>query len=220
MIKKFLKKNKLRFFESLCYSFFLAFVVFYVALIFCVSFVTGTLQMKVDDRILFPICIFLGLASWATYFLIFYTDLTEDQTIDERKTDKKKEQKEKIIELKTKADKIALAFAIVTEISVFMFALLIIYSAPFRPENKKNYEIVQGENSEYKIITGYYKDSAVLMKGKINRQNSKSISLNITKGNYKLVPIKNKNLVYCHFNLVICERNTDDMKRLYDALIE
>ena len=53
MIKRILKKNKLKIFESLFYSFFLAFLVFYLSLAFCVSFIINTLQLKGHDLLLF-----------------------------------------------------------------------------------------------------------------------------------------------------------------------
>ena len=52
MIKKFLKKNKLKTIESLGYSFLLAFLVFYLSLAFCVSFIINILHITGYDSVL------------------------------------------------------------------------------------------------------------------------------------------------------------------------
>ena len=79
-------------------------------------------------------------------------------------------------------------------------------STLFTPNNKKNYEIIQVGKLECNVIVGYYKDSAIIMKGKIDYQNSDSNShLKIKKGYYKLESIEEKDLAYYCFDLVTCE---------------
>lgn len=208
MIKKFLKKNKLNIFESLVHSFWLAFLVFYLSLAFCVSFIRNTLHITGYDSVLLGVCIVVAIISWVVYFFAFKTDLTEQPNIDKQETKEDKNKKDASVELKTKENINVLALAIVTTpiIIIVIVAVLMFSSTLFTPNNKKNYEIIQVGKLEYNVIVGYYKDSAIIMKGKIDYQNSDSNShLKIKKRYYKLESIEEKDLVYYGFDLVTCE---------------
>ena len=206
MIKRFLKKNKLKIFESLGYSFLLAFLVFYLSLAFCVSFIMNTLHITGYDSVLLGVCIVVAIISWVVYFFAFKTDLTEHPNIDKQETKEDKNKKDASVELKTKENIIVFAFAIVTTIIIVIVAVLMFNSTLFTPNNKKNYEIIQAGKQECNVVVGYYKNSAIIMKGKIDYQNSDSNShLKIKKKYYKLESIEKKDLVYYCFDLVTCE---------------
>ena len=68
MRKRFLKKNKLNIFKILAYSFLFAFLVFYLLLVFCVSFITNTLHITGYDSVLLDVCIVVAIISWVVYF--------------------------------------------------------------------------------------------------------------------------------------------------------
>lgn len=206
MIKRFLKKNKLKISESIWYSFLLAFFVLYLSLAFCVSFIMNTLHITGYDSVLLGVCIVVAIISWFVYFNVFKTNLTENPNIDEQKTKEDESKKDASTKPKTKKKIILIAFAIVTTTIICIIGVLMLNSPLFRPNNKKNYEIIQLGKLEYNVIVGYYKDSAIIMKGKIDYQNSNSNShLKIEKGYYKLESIEEKDLVYCSFDLVTCE---------------
>ncbi|WP_143604304.1 hypothetical protein [Streptobacillus ratti] len=81
-----------------------------------------------------------------------------------------------------------------TKFSVFVSTIMLIIlttymmyinSEKFIIENKKSYEIIEENNKEYNVVIGYYKDSAILMKGKINWLNEgKDSYLEISRGEY------------------------------------
>ena len=76
----------------------------------------------------------------------------------------------------------------------------------FTPNNKKDYEIIQVVNLECNVIIGYYKNSAIIMKGKIDYQNNNlNGHLKIKKGRYRIESTEERNLEYCGFDLVTCE---------------
>jgi len=206
MIKRFSKKNKLNFIESLVYSFLLAFLVFDFLLVFCVSFIMNTLHITGYDSILLGVCIVVALISGVVYFLAFKTDLTENPSIDKQETKEDKIKKDAPVEPKTKENIIAFALASVTTAIIVIVVVLMFNSTLFTPNNKKNYEIIQAGKQECNVVVGYYKNSAIIMKGKIDYQNSDSNShLKIKKGYYKLESIEEKDLVYYCFDLVTCE---------------
>lgn len=206
MIKRFLKKNKLKFFESLFYSFFLAFLIFYLSLVFCISFIINHLQLNRYDLLLFVLCIVAGIVSWIVYFLVFRNDLKEYSNSDKQKTDEDKVEQKKSVKLTTKEDKIAFAFAIVAAIGLLITSLLMYNSIQFIPENKKEYEIIKESDTGCKVVIGYYKDLAILMDGKINCLDKGKLShLEIVRGEYRLESVKNKRLVYHVFNKISCE---------------
>lgn len=201
MIKRFLKKNKLKFFESLVYSFLFAFLAFYLSLVFCVSFIMNPLHITGYDYILLFVCIVVAIISWVVYFFVFKTDLIK-HSIDKQKTKEDKNKEDALVEPKTKKNIILLAFAIVTTTIIVIIMVLMFNSTLFTPNNKKNYEIIQVDKSEYNVIVGYYKNLAIIMKGKIRDSNS---HLEIKKGYYKLESVEEKNLGYYSFYLVNCE---------------
>ena len=206
MIKKFLKKNKLKFFESLGFSFLLAFLVFYLSLEFCVSFITNTLHITGYDSVLLVVCIVVAIISWVVYFFVFKTDLTEHSNIDKEETKEDKNKKDTPVELKTKENIIIFALAIVTTTIIAIIAVLIFSSTLFTPNNKKSYEIIKVGEQECNVIVGYYKDAAIIIKGKIDYKNSDSNSqLKIKKGYYKIESIEEKDLAYYYFDLVTSE---------------
>ena len=138
-------------------------------------------------------------------FFAFKTDLTEHPNIDKQETKEDKNKKDAPVKLKTK-EIIVRALATVVIIFIVIVMVLIFNSTLFTPNNKKNYEIIQVGKLECNVIVGYYKDSAIIMKGKIDYQNSDSNShLKIKKGYYKLESIEEKDLVYYGFDLVTCE---------------
>lgn len=206
MIKRFLKKNKLKIFESLVYSFLFAFLVFYLSLAFCVSFIMNTLHITGYDSVLLGVCIVVAIISWVVYFFVFKTDLIEHPNIDKQETKGDKNKKDALVEPKTKENIIVLAFAIITTTIIVIIQVLMFNSTLFTPNNKKNYEIIQVGKWECNVIVGYYKGSAIIMKGKIDYQNSDSNrDLKIKKGYYKLESIEEKDLVYYGFDLVTCK---------------
>lgn len=207
MIKRFLKKNKLKFFESLFYSFCLAFLIFCLSLVFCVSFIIDHLQLKGYDLLLSVLCIIAGIVSWIIYFLVFRNDLREYSNSDKQKTDEDEtvEQK-KSVKLTTKGDRIAFAFAIVAAICLLITSILMYNSIQFIPENKKEYEIIKESDTGCKVVIGYYKDLAILMDGKINCLDKEKISfLEIVRGEYRLESVENKKLEYHVFNKIFCK---------------
>lgn len=205
MKKRFLKKNKLNIFKILAYSFLYAFLVFYLLLVFCVSFIMNTLHITGYDSVLLGVCIVVAIISWVVYFFALKTDLTDHPNIDKQETEEDKNKADAPDELKTK-NIIAFALAIVTTILIVIVAVLIFSSTLFTPNNKKKYEIIQVGKSECNVIVGYYKDSAIIMKGKIDYQNSDSYSqLKIKKRYYKLESIEEKDLIYCGFDSVTCK---------------
>ncbi|WP_420027858.1 hypothetical protein ACN6IQ_02075 [Fannyhessea vaginae] len=205
MKKGFLKKNKLNFFEILAYSFLFAFFVFCLSLVFCVSFIINTLHFIGYDSVLLSLCILVAIISWVVYFFALKTDLTDHPNIDKQETEEDKNKEDAPDELKTK-NIIAFALAIVTTTVIVIVEVLISNSTLFTPNNKKNYEIIQVGKSECNVIVGYYKDSAIIMKGKIDYPNSDLYSqLKIKKRYYKLESIEEKDLVYCGFDSVTCK---------------
>lgn len=204
VIKRFLKKNKLKILESLGYSFLFAFLVFYLSLVFCVSFIMNTLHITGYDSVLLGVCIVVAIISWIVYFFAFKTDLTEHTNIDKQETKEDKNKKDASVELKTKENIIVFALAIVITIIIAIVAVLMFSSTLFTPNNKKNYEIIQVGKLECNVIIGYYKDSAIIMKGKIDYSDSNS-HLKIKRRYYKLESIEEKDLVYRGFDLVTCE---------------
>ena len=86
-------------------------------------------------------------------------------------------------------------------IVVIMVLISMLPTLRFIPSNKKEYEIIQGENSEYNIIVGYYKDSAIVMK-KESLENGK---IKIKKGDYKIESIEGKEISYFYFDSVCSE---------------
>ena len=139
-------------------------------------------------------------------FFAFKTGLTEHPNIDKQETKEDKNKKDAPVELKTKENIIVFALAIVTTTIIVIVAVLMFSSTLFTPNNKKKYEIIQVGKLECNVIVGYYKDSAIIMNGKIDYQNSDSNShLKIKKGYYKLESIEEKDLVYCGFDSVTCK---------------
>lgn len=206
MIKRFSRKNKLNFFESLGYSFLVTFLVFCFSLNFCVSFIINTLHITEHDFVLMGVCVTVSIISWVVYFFVFKTDLTEHLNIDKQETKKDKNKKDAPVDLKAKENKIMLAFVIVATISIAIIMFLMFNSTLFTPNNKKDYEIIQVVNLECNVIIGYYKNSAIIMKGKIDYQNNNlNGHLKIKKGRYRIESTEERNLVYCGFDLVTCE---------------
>ena len=118
------------------------------------------------------VCIVVAIISWVVYFFAFKTDLTEHPNIDKQKTKEDKNKKDASVELKTKENIIVFARTIVTTTIIVIVAVLMFSSTLFTSNNKKNYEIIQVGRPECNVIVGYYKDSAIIMKGKIDYQNS------------------------------------------------
>jgi len=209
MIKRFLKENKLKTFESLVYSFLLAFLAFCLSLEFCDLFIINILHITGYYSILLGVCIVIAIISWVVYFFVFKTDLTEHSNIDKQETKNNKNNKNKKdapVELKTKKDIIAFTFAVVTTAIIGIIAVLMSNLTLFTPNNKKKYEIIPVGKLECNVIVGYYKDSAIIMKGKRDYRNSDSNShLKIKKGYYKIGSIEEKDLVYYAFSSVTCE---------------
>lgn len=206
MIKKFSKKNKLKFFESLCYSFLIAYFVFYLSWIFCNWFLLNNIQIKGLDFVLLGLCVFISIITWILYFVVFRNDLKEYSNNNQKKTDEEKIEKKDSFELKTKEDKIAIAFVIFVTIIIVITVLSLYKSILFIPENKKNYEIIKESNTECNVVVGYYKGFAILMSGKINRLDGERIShLEILKGEYRLESIENKKIEYYQFNNISCD---------------
>lgn len=183
MIKKILKKTKLNYFGSLLLSIIFSILSFYILFSFNVSIIVGVYNfyicfmvkifgLKVYAWIIFFICIFLSLLIGRIYFLVFNRDEKED-----------------IIIILFKC------------IVVFMVVISLLLTLRLEPSNKKQYEIIQGENSEYNIIVGYYKDSAIVMK-KESLENGK---IKIKKGDYKIESIEGKEISYFYFDSVCSE---------------
>lgn len=181
IIKRILKKTKLNYFESLLsiipgiFSFYLLFS-FNIFIVdeynFYICFMVEIFGLKVYAWIIFFICIFLSLLIGRIYFLVCSRD----------------EKKGTIISL-------------FKGIVVFMGVISILLISRFGPSDKKQYEIIQGENSEYNIIVGYYKDSAIVMK-KESLENGK---IKIKKGDYKIESIEGKEISYFYFDEVCSE---------------
>ena len=206
MVKRFLRKHKLKNLESLGFSFLIAFLVFYLSLMVCDSLIINTLHITGQDSILLCICVSVSIISWIVYFFVFKTVLSEHLNVDKQEIEKDKNRNDVKVVLKTKENTIALSFAIIVTISIVMISALIINSPLFTPQNKKNYEIIQTENLECNVLVGSYKDSAIIMKGKIEYQNKGSDShLKIKKGFYRVESTEEKDLIYCGFNFVTCE---------------
>lgn len=181
IIKKYLKKSKLNFSESLIFSFVLACFVFYLSLVFYFSIIINQLQLKGYDFLPF----LLSIVSGFVYFFVFRNDLSEYSNSDKQKIDKDKAKQKK---------KIKIAFVIVGTVSMIMAILLMYNSIQLFPENQKNYEIIEESNTECKVIVGYYKDLAILMNGKIKWSNEEKIRhLEIVRGEYVLNQLKIKN---------------------------
>lgn len=181
IIKRILKKTKLNYFESLLsiipgiFSFYLLFS-FNIFIVdkynFYIYFMVEIFGLKVYAWIIFFICIFLSLLIGIIYFLVCSRD----------------EKKGTIISL-------------FKGIVVFMGVISILLISRFGPSDKKQYEIIQGENSEYNIIVGYYKDSAIVMKKEF-LENGK---IKIKKGDYKIESIEGKEISYFYFDEVCSE---------------
>lgn len=200
------RKNKLKFFESLAYSFLFAILVFYFWLSFCISFIMNTLHITGYDYVLLGVCIVVAIISWVVYFFAFKADPKEHSNIDKQETKEDKNKKDAPVDLKTNEIIIVYAHSIVALVNIIIVAILIFSSALFNPDKKKNYEIIPVGKLEYSVIVGYYKDSAIIMEGEIDYQNSDSNShLKIKKGYYKLESIEEKELIYYSFDLITCE---------------
>lgn len=181
IIKRILKKTKLNYFESLLsiipgiFSFCLLFS-FNIFIVdeynFYICFMVKIFGLKVYAWIIFFICIFLSLLIGIIYFLVCSRD----------------EKKGTIISL-------------FKGIVVLMVLISMLPTLRFTPSNKKQYEIIQGENSEYNIIVGYYKDLAIVMKKEF-LENGK---IKIKKGDYKIESIEGKEISYFYFDEVCSE---------------
>lgn len=200
------RKNKLKIFESLGYSFLFALLVFYFSLSFCISFIINTLHITGYDYVLLGVCMVVAIISWVVYFFAFKADLKEHPNIAKQETEEDKNKKDAPVDLKTNKIIIVYAQPIIALSNVIIVAILIFSSALFKPNNKKNYEIIQVGKLECSVIVGYYKNSAIIMEGKIDHKNSDSNShLKIKKGYYKLESIEEKDLLYYSFDLITCE---------------
>ena len=182
-IKRILKKTKLNIFGSLLLSIILSIISFYIFFGFNVSIIVGIYNfyicfiveifgLKVYAWIIFFICIFFSLLIGIISFLVYSRD-----------------EKKWIIIFSFKC------------IVVCMVLISMLQILRFIPSNKKEYEIIKGENSEYNIIVGYYKDSAIVMKKEF-LENGK---IKIKKGDYKIESIEGKEISYFYFDSVCSE---------------
>lgn len=203
IIKKFCKKNKIKTFTRLTYSFFIAVFVFYLSLVFCILFIIEPLNITGYDYVFLGICIFVSIVSWVAYFFAFKTDLKKDSVIDSQEANGNKHNSAK---LKIKENINGNVLDVATALSIFIIVSLMFACMRFTPNAKKHYEIIQLEKSKCNVIVGYYRGSAIIMKGKIDYKNGdENVNLKIKKRCYKIESIEKKDLFYCDFNLVTCE---------------
>ena len=178
IIKRTLKKTKLNVFESLLLSIIFSILSFCILFSFNIFIVDEynfyiCFMVKIFGLKVYAwICIFLSLLIGRIYFLVCSRDEKKGIIISSFKC-----------------------------IVVIMVLISMLPTLRFIPSNKKEYEIIQGENSEYNIIVGYYKDSAIVMK-KESLENGK---IKIKKGDYKIESIEGKEISYFYFDSVCSE---------------
>lgn len=179
IIKRTLKKTKLNVFESLLLSIILSILSCCILFNFNISIIFGVYNFYIcfmvkifGLKVYAWICIFLSLLIGRIYFLVCSRDEKKGIIISSFKC-----------------------------IVVIMVLISMLPTLRFIPSNKKEYEIIQGENLEYNIIVGYYKDSAIVMK-KESLENGK---IKIKKGDYKIESIEGKEISYFYFDSVCSE---------------
>ena len=208
IIKKYF--NKLKKLDSFAASIFPAFLVLSFWVNFCDSIIINTLHILVQDSIFVVSCVVILIIFLILYFFAFSTDFSEHKNNDKQKVEIINDKNDEIEVIKTKVNNNFSKFDVIIFIAIFIvlvsICIMLYNSTLFTPKNKINYEIFEVGQSKYNVIVGTYKDSVIIMEGMIEPSNNNSGSnLKITKYNYKIVSIEEKELEYCSFNLVSSE---------------
>lgn len=226
LIKKFIKEYKYNKYESWTYALASAFLLLYLYLVTAdlflsaFSFDLDVMAVRIEIGIGFVLAILAFIAIHFKYKEFLYEKFdgpeAEDKLKNENDPRNKEEgpENENKIEEKdsdgdtesTDKEKTKITYYLYAAVLVIAYVLILLYasfdSISLLSGVQKNYEIIQDSNSEYNVIVGYHNDSAIVMKGEIEKDEDKLV---ITKGSYKLEKIDNRIIEYHNFNEVECE---------------
>lgn len=197
-VKKVSKESEFNVFNRLIFSFVVAFLVLFESLLFSKYFLNNEFSF-------IPFSLGFSIISFFAYDHLFFSVARNNENEGTRKC--------KITNLDIKNSEfmeimsdISYVLTAVT-ISLMTFLLTMKFS-PLDPLNQKSYEFISGQESDYRIVVGHYQDSVVLMKGSTSvvskRQSTKECpekesQLTIIKGDYRIEPLRERQIEYRQF---------------------